>query len=218
MVNVFVQDQSLKFGWFNQFLSDTLTLGLMQHVLLTSSCIPFIDFLHCNLSKKNNFRLLQHSIPEFCVNMLDICFDRLYVPPIPRNKTNVRSTILSMLFCFNEGLGGCTLLLHQFDLYNWLADNGIYTVTDVIVNNVAITQAMVLCVPHLLPVWSMLINHVPTTWMDIITQQPIVSTPHIVYKFTVGKMSVWACRLWLESKKSFVNDKPIGGQLISLIL
>ena len=182
----------------------------MQHVFLTSSRIPFTDFLRCNLSKKNYFRLLQHPIPEFCTNMLDIWFDRLYVPPKPRNDPNVRSTLLSMLFCFNEGLGGCTTLLHQFDLYAWLATNDVYTVADVIANNVVITQAMVLCAPHLLPIWSMLINHVPTTWMDIITQQSIVSTPHIVYKFISGEMSVRACRLWLESKRKFVNNNPIG--------
>ena len=45
MINVYIQEQSLKLSWLNRFLSDSSVLSLMQHFLYTCTIIPFTDFL-----------------------------------------------------------------------------------------------------------------------------------------------------------------------------
>ena len=113
------------------------------------------------------------------------------------------------MFCFNEAIGGVSFFEAQLPLYFWLADNGIFNVADVFLNNVAITLCLPHVAPHLMRIWAMLINHLPVTWMRLISAHPVISEQHIMYKFMEGAMSTHACYEWLMPKNDTCNAKPI---------
>ena len=212
MLNVFLQEKSLKLVWLNRFLSCTSPMTFTQYYLFTCTRITTLDFLRCNLSRRHYRRLFKYSVPVFLLNVLDVWFERKYVPPNPSMEDD--STIpllLNSLFCFNEAIGGISLLDFQMELYLFLADNNLYLVHEVLKNSRDISLAILKCAPHLINMWNMLILHVPETWQNVvisaITQQN--TGAHVIDKFIQGSMRASLCRHWLQNKTTHVNEKPI---------
>ena len=111
MLNVYLQEQSLKLSWLNRFLSDSSILSLMQHFLYTCTIIPFTDFLRCNISARYYSRMFRCSVPQIVTDIFNIWFKRCFVnSKLDHKYPDTRHLLLNSLFCFNEVIGGCHVL------------------------------------------------------------------------------------------------------------
>ena len=82
MVNIFVQNLSLKFAWFNRLLSDTVNIQFWSVHLHHCFVIPLCDVLICDLKHKDLsvlFRPGVNSLPPFWMDVFVKWFQHFFV-------------------------------------------------------------------------------------------------------------------------------------------
>ena len=210
MLNVSRQELSLKLGWINRFLKDTECLSLTQYFLFTCTRITTFDFFRCNLYRSYH-RLHKWPIPQVLGDILEAFFHCKYVSHVPADSDVTAGTrILTSLFCFNEALLNTLPFAQEYALYLFLADNGVYTVQDVLINGLQITGALLIASSELFPIWAQLWKSIPPDWTRVVGDS--YNTPDaipIIHKFINGAMPTSACRLWLFNKNEYCNRRPI---------
>ena len=147
MINVFHQNASLKLGWLNRFLSDTSSMTFTQYFMFECTVIPFNEFLKCNLTPRNSKFLLKRKPPKFIECIFQFWFERTHISDKP--TPNQRDEMLNSLFCFNDVTLIQLSFTEQHTLYQFLADNNVYTLREVLSNVTDILAAMALQAPTL---------------------------------------------------------------------
>ena len=210
MLNVYIQEQSLKLSWMNRFLCDTSCITYTQNYLFSSSIIPFPDFMKGNLAPKNFCVLLTNKPPPpFIHDILHIWFTNMYVP---RNCTDPskRDVVLNSLFCFNEGFDKVFNFTTHKELYYFLSENGILTVSQVICNVWEIRNALL----HMklnVNLFDFLLRECSKEWSILIGKSAVTEhNDHIIDKCIQNLMPAKAFYSWLINKTGTnIFDKTI---------
>ena len=103
MVNVYVQEQSLKFAWFNRMLSDTANVQFWSIHLTHCFVIPLCDVLICNLhpsrlSAVQRFATILH---HFWVDVFTAWFKHFFIP-LGSESEETKTRVLALPVLFNS--------------------------------------------------------------------------------------------------------------------
>ena len=168
MINICIQNDSLKFAWLNRLLSESVNMQFWSVFLCTQFCIPINEFLKCNLTSANYFRLVKPgaSIPAFWDDVFCKWFDYFHIDR-DCSLTDV-SHLKIMPISYNDIL---PLSFHG-KLHEFVMENNIICLEDFILNGQAIIQSVTLCEPLLLSVLTRMIQQLPMEWINLILRNP----------------------------------------------
>ena len=102
MVNIHIQNRSLKFAWFNRMLSDTTHVQFWSAHLTHCFVIPLCDVLNCNLHP-NQLQAVQRQgtvLPPFWIDVFTSWFKQCFIS-VDCDTCESKARVLALPVVFN---------------------------------------------------------------------------------------------------------------------
>ena len=173
MVNVAVQNQSLKFAWFNRLFSESVNISFWVTYLYNSFIIPLPDVLNCNIHPTAFSLLFKPGVhlPSFWRDVFGKWFRQFYVS-IDCNPPNDQRKIAVLPVIFNSGIVVPQVWLSP-DIHYFLQQNDILTLDKFVQNFNHFIQSVTVVDQSLSFALRTLKSRVPNSWLQILVQTPV---------------------------------------------
>ena len=140
LVNMIAKSQSLKFAWFNRFLSDSVNIQFWSIHLYHCFKIPIQEVLKCNIHPSYFHLLCKSHLPFFWTDVFTQWFKTFFVT---RNCTTdedkCKVPILPIMF--NSAVTTHPVC-YSMDMYDFLAENNLLLITNFVCNYDYILQTV----------------------------------------------------------------------------
>ena len=168
MINISIQNKTLKFSWFNRLFSDTVNIQFWAIHLSHCFILPLPDVLNCNIHYHELEVLLQQKLPCFWKDVFTQWFKQFFISP-GCAAVEGKERVLSIPVVFNSemavGMGW-----KQPQLYELLKDQGVLLLKPFLVNFPTIFSMMNIVDPITATLIVQLRVAVPRNWNTIVTQ------------------------------------------------
>ena len=214
MLDIRLQNKSLKLRWVDRLLSDRVEISFGSVYVMDAFVIPIIDLLRCNIHPRRFKKLLRVPLPPVWMEIFETWFEYQYIPADCSDPAKT-TDLLNSLLCFNESVSKTIARFggeyDELTTYTMLGQHDIFTWADFLFsfNNFAnlkyvnprFTMLLVTIKAFMPQQWQVLFNNV--------LPQNHTTKLHLVHHCLEGRMSVKSWYNLLCSAKCKINNTAI---------